>query len=359
MIKSLHIQNFQSHRDTVIELSPGMNVIVGDPQSGKTAILRSLNLLRTNRPSGFRYHSHFAKADETSVGIEVEEGAILFSKNESGASYLVTKGEQNQEFKKIGVSVPDMVGDILNLQDLNVQSQLDAPFLIGDNPADIAREINRVTKIDLIDKWSAELNRRKHGHSGMIQQMTRKAAELANKVTALDGIEAVEPILKECEITQRKSEQTKETWNSIRVAANELGAAESEIVSLEQSLLASPSLDKVVLVVEKSDKIKTIIEGLEQFIDLSDEVQVLEKSVLVIESFLIKATQKQIAITEIREEIGLWSSLEKAWADSATAQKEVDSIRKIYSDLVIKLGSCPFCFTPLDEKTMDHVLEHL
>ena len=39
MIKSIQLKNFQSHRDTTLRLSPGVNVIVGDPQNGKTAIL--------------------------------------------------------------------------------------------------------------------------------------------------------------------------------------------------------------------------------------------------------------------------------------------------------------------------------
>ena len=90
MLKSLRVKNFQSHRDSLIKFSPGVNVLVGDPQNGKTAILRALNLVRTNRPSGFRFHSHFAKDGNTEIIIETDSGEVNFLKNETGSVYSVT-----------------------------------------------------------------------------------------------------------------------------------------------------------------------------------------------------------------------------------------------------------------------------
>src|SRR3972149_6012740 len=106
MLKSLRVKNFQSHRDSLIKFSPGVNVLVGDPQNGKTAILRALNLVRTNRPSGFRFHSHFAKDGNTEIIIETDSGEVDFLKNETGSVYSVTKEDgTNHQFTKVGVSV--------------------------------------------------------------------------------------------------------------------------------------------------------------------------------------------------------------------------------------------------------------
>jgi len=52
MIKYLQIQNFQSHKDSLLEFDPGVNVIVGSSDSGKTAVIRALRWLVWNRPSG-------------------------------------------------------------------------------------------------------------------------------------------------------------------------------------------------------------------------------------------------------------------------------------------------------------------
>ena len=42
MIKKLHLKNCQSHKDSLLEFSPRLNVFVGDTDSGKSAIIRGL-----------------------------------------------------------------------------------------------------------------------------------------------------------------------------------------------------------------------------------------------------------------------------------------------------------------------------
>ena len=57
MIQSLQINNFQSHKYSVMELHKGVNVIIGPSDSGKTTILRALRWLVWNRPSGDAFRS--------------------------------------------------------------------------------------------------------------------------------------------------------------------------------------------------------------------------------------------------------------------------------------------------------------
>jgi len=57
MLKTLRGENFQSWRELLMTLSPGVNVIVGESDAGKSAIMRMLRLLITNRPSGDAYRS--------------------------------------------------------------------------------------------------------------------------------------------------------------------------------------------------------------------------------------------------------------------------------------------------------------
>ena len=52
MIKSIQIKNIQSHKDTSLEFSPGINAIVGSSNNGKSAVLRALYWARYNRPLG-------------------------------------------------------------------------------------------------------------------------------------------------------------------------------------------------------------------------------------------------------------------------------------------------------------------
>lgn len=50
MFKKLALKNYKTHKDTVLEFSPGVNVITGDTGQGKTNILLSLAWVKDNRP---------------------------------------------------------------------------------------------------------------------------------------------------------------------------------------------------------------------------------------------------------------------------------------------------------------------
>lgn len=50
-IVKLQIINFQDHKNTIINFKPGMNLLVGSSDSGKSAILRALNFIFHNIPN--------------------------------------------------------------------------------------------------------------------------------------------------------------------------------------------------------------------------------------------------------------------------------------------------------------------
>jgi len=71
MIKQLTIKNFQSHKKTKLEFSDGVNIIIGQSDSGKTAIIRALNWVVNNKPSGDSFRSHWG--GDTNVEITMED----------------------------------------------------------------------------------------------------------------------------------------------------------------------------------------------------------------------------------------------------------------------------------------------
>ena len=67
MIDSITLKNFQSHINTKLVFSKGINVIVGRSNSGKTACLRGINLVNSNRPLGTDFIHHGAKESEITI----------------------------------------------------------------------------------------------------------------------------------------------------------------------------------------------------------------------------------------------------------------------------------------------------
>jgi len=145
MIHKIQIQNFQSHKRSSLELSAGVNIIVGASDSGKTAIIRALRWLLWNRPGGDSFRSHWG--GDTSVTIDTSDYEISRSK---GKENLYTLG--NTEFKAFGTDVPEEIQQALNLNEINLQQQLDSPFLLTSSAGEVAAHFNRIAHLEDIGK---------------------------------------------------------------------------------------------------------------------------------------------------------------------------------------------------------------
>ena len=61
MLQTIQIHNFQSHENSQLDLSPGINTLVGDSDCGKSAVMRAILWAITNSPQGDAYVSDWTK----------------------------------------------------------------------------------------------------------------------------------------------------------------------------------------------------------------------------------------------------------------------------------------------------------
>ena len=151
MIKSLEIQNFQSHEKSNLEFDPGVNIIIGPSDSGKTAIIRALRWLKDNRPSGSSMRSNWG--GKTSVEIFTDDTHIVRSKDKE-EEYILG----DTHFKAFKTDVPEEIQQALNMSDINLQRQLDQPFLLSETPGAVALHFNKVARLDKIDTGLQNVN---------------------------------------------------------------------------------------------------------------------------------------------------------------------------------------------------------
>ena len=147
MIESFELSNYEGHLDSKFEFKPGLNLIHGLSDHGKSAILRALYLVANNKPNGTPYINHDSK--ETTVILETNGHKIERKRSEKINHYKI---DQEKALVGFGQTVPESVSKIIEFDEINIQDQLTPHFLLSSTPGEVAKILNRIIRLDDIDR---------------------------------------------------------------------------------------------------------------------------------------------------------------------------------------------------------------
>lgn len=149
LIRSLHLQNFQAHENLELVFSSNITTIVGPTDTGKSAVLRALRWICLNDISGDAFIREGAKRTTVQITIQGEKKThtIIRIRGTSANTYELN----GEEFKSFSSSVPDGIAQFLRLNDINFQSQHDAPFWFNETAGEVSRRLNAVIDLSVID----------------------------------------------------------------------------------------------------------------------------------------------------------------------------------------------------------------
>lgn len=128
MIKSITLENFMSHQATRIDLAPGVTVITGPNNVGKSAVVEGVRSLVQN-PS--QKHSIRHGAKQAVVRLELDSGEIIeWVRTAKTAYYRLLRPQANgreeagepEEYRKIGLTVPEDIQTLLRLGPVETES---------------------------------------------------------------------------------------------------------------------------------------------------------------------------------------------------------------------------------------------
>lgn len=261
MINKVKIQNFQSHANSELEFHPGVNVIIGASDSGKSAIIRSLNWVVRNRPSGDSIKSWWG--GDTSVEITTNEGIVKRIKGKEGDSCIVTKEGKEIVLKAFGTSVPAEVSALLNIDDVNLQKQLDSPFLLSETPGAVAKHFNKVANLDKIDLAQQNIQKEIRATTSLISLRKKDLEEKQEELSKYANLEEIEQELEKIEAMQVKIKTLNSKIESIGSIIN--GIAEVDL-----------QLSDILPVLELEEKVKEIFSIVEQEKELELEIKQAE-----------------------------------------------------------------------------------
>jgi exonuclease SbcC len=175
MIKSIHLENYMAHEDTSIELSPGVTVITGPNNVGKSAVVEAIRYVVQNPPPK---HVIRHGAKHAVVRLELDSGEIVeWHRSDKTAFYKIIKRDgddpqgdrQEEAYRKLGREVPQDIRALLRLDqvktegddiDLHIGDQRRPIFLLDKAGSQAAAFFAASTEADYLIRMQQALKRR-------------------------------------------------------------------------------------------------------------------------------------------------------------------------------------------------------
>jgi len=163
-IKSITLKNFQSYKNQTIDFKPGLNLLLGTSDSGKSAILRAMSFVLYNYPKKDSL-IHWGEL-ETSVTLEFSDGVkVTRIKGEGRNAIVAFDADGNKiEKEKIDKEIPDDVKLLLGNppQDdfnglISYADQFSPMFLVDLSPTDLPRSLSGLTGIEILEESAKQL----------------------------------------------------------------------------------------------------------------------------------------------------------------------------------------------------------
>lgn len=338
MIKKLILKNIQSHEETALEFDPGINCIIGSSNAGKSAILRALYWVRYNRPLGVDVlASHWALNDrgalknEIFVQFENDNGTVMRRRTKVENQYVLG----DKILNVVKCDVPAEVEALLGLSDVNIQKQLDQPFLLSETSGEIARYFNKVVRLDIIDKvlGNAEAARRKlHSEIGTLEEIIKNAQD---RLRGFDFLPTTERLLDKYDRVSQRRDEIEAEVHKLQIEINDFEEAwqkwqqknyeqaKEKIVEIEQCQNERRLLEQEIINLEKSI---FFIENVKIYPDFSNYKNMLEK--------LISYKPDTAAIEGLSNIINIFEKMSRQMQDN----------KRIIEELKKQLPAiCPLC----------------
>jgi len=271
MIKTLAIANFQSHKDTVLEFDPGVNIIVGATDSGKTAIIRALRWLIWNRPGGDAFRSRWGGQTEVWLN-DTDAYQVTRYKNDKGQNVYKLNEEYYEAF---GTGIPDPIKEFLNIDETNLQQQLDSPFLISSTPGEIASYFNRVAHLDQIDTGIKTIQQSLRKLGIRKEEDQERTQGLQTELEGYTFIDKFEVNLEVLEQIQDERNQKGAKVGKLAIAISDLEKVEDKIADCDYTLSFQEQVDEILGLMSERDKLEEKKKACEDQIRTINHVSVL------------------------------------------------------------------------------------
>jgi DNA repair exonuclease SbcCD ATPase subunit len=354
VISALTLQNFQPHKDTTLTFDPHITAIVGSSDSGKTSILRALYWALQNKPSGTQMVSFWNRKKDgspkgtTSVSLTAEDHTIARVRSAERNGY----DWDEKELSAIGRDVPEEITSYLNLSDINISRQFDRHFLLSETSGEVARRLNELVHLDIIDEVLSKAEKLKREAKKTGEEAEAAVLAYQKKLDALSWLEGAKGLLEKRENVEKSKQKSAQDASMLSTARDNLLTHETTLNRIKCALEAGKGpVEQIYMAYlnKKTNKqqidnllsIKSRLGAVSLGMDAYGKARPAKR---VIELF----DDMERELQEVREHKGRLTEIRDALL------KVDEDIAKLYIDaqtLKEQLpDTCPLCGAPLENK---------
>jgi DNA repair exonuclease SbcCD ATPase subunit len=272
MLKSVRLKNFQCHSDFRIDFDEKITAITGPSDVGKSSVIRSLRWLSQNRPLG----SGIIKDGEecSSVFVSVDGVNLRRDRSKSRNSYSVKRDGEVDRMDAVGTDVPEVVQDILNLGPENFQGQHDSPFWFCLSAGDVAKNLNRITNLELIDSSIEFLNNRVRKSNAKVEVCRDRVQEDEKVLLELDYVPDMADDFNILKSLYDRFAFLEELESDVRVSVEQYNEILQTIVQLKKFIVGGEDFLKVGNdLIEATEEGKTLSQLVCEISDLQNIIE--------------------------------------------------------------------------------------
>lgn len=321
MLQQVRLQNFQSHKDTQLEFHKGVNVIIGQSDSGKTAIIRALRWLIWNKPGGDSFRSDWGGS--TSVELFTDDDWNVGRVKDKGRNEYTlanTEGRGGLKlYKAFGAGVPDSVTDALNINEVNLQQQLDSHFMLSKSPGEVAAFFNKIAHLDQIDTALKSIASDIRTITTKQKLDSERAEDLTENLTEFDYLDEFEKKLIALEWMEEKWDVSVNLKNTMEYLVSQINEIEIQKEEYDVTLLFKEEVENIL---ESHDKREETWEALETLQEDRAEIHKVGSDI----EYNEKLTELLPSVTSVLTKIEERDTADNTWGDMKALTAEINIV---------------------------------
>lgn len=316
MIKKVILENFQAHEYSEINLSEGVNVICGASDQGKSSVIRAIRWVLENRPSGFAFKRDGAEGP-TRVTLVFDDCKIVKERSETENKYTVHEiGKKPIEYKALRTDVPEEIRDLTRFGYYNIQYQFGSSFLLDDSAGEVAKKLNNLSGVAIIDDILKETNSRIRTEKAKETATKELLDDLKKKQESFRHLKRLEKFVKEMGVLVKDIEDYKHSREILNNHIINLQRLESTVI------VDTAALSKYVVA------LKGIVKDYSDYVEAKTGLKGNLESLARIETRLAKYKNFDEASTFISKARKALPQLEQLKSRRAALKGSLDKMRQ-------------------------------